>query len=172
MIFVFENSSNMYQTKELYGEYNVEMGQVRVSASPSILTCYGLGSCVAVFLYDRISRIGGGAHITLPCYNEHDTVDSKLHYADYALETVMYRMQALGASILHLRAKIVGGANISAFSSICVGSKNTEAILHILTKEGIFLAASDIGGNSGRKARFNTCTGLVEITHELKTYNL
>jgi chemotaxis protein CheD len=156
--------------QEPYTEYTLEMGQLRVSASPAMLTCYGLGSCVGVFLFDRTNRIGGGAHITLPFFDERDTVESKLHYADYAMETMLLRMQGIGASTNSLRAKIVGGANISGFSTLCVGMKNTESVRNILIKKGIFLAGTDVGGKSGRKVRFDTFTGQVHISTEFTNY--
>jgi chemotaxis protein CheD len=151
-------------------EYTLEMGQIKVSASHAVLTCYGLGSCVGIFLYDRITKVGGGAHITLPFYNEYGCVESNLHYADCAIETLIYRMQALGASSVTLRGKIVGGSNVAGFSSFCVGSENITSVRGILGKKGIFLAGSDVGGKSGRKARFDTLTGLVEVTQDSATY--
>ena len=163
---------SMSYIEKTYSEFALGMGQIKVSANPALLTCNGLGSCVGVFLYDRITRIGGGAHITLPLYNEYDCVESNLHYADCALETLLHRMHAVGASSITLRAKIVGGSNISGFSSLCVGSKNIESVRSILSKKGIFLAASDVGGNSGRKACFDTHTGLLEVVKDLTTYTI
>jgi chemotaxis receptor (MCP) glutamine deamidase CheD len=79
-------------------------------------------------------------------------------------------MQSLGASTISLRAKIVGGSNISGFSNICVGLKNIESVRCILSKKGIFLAGNDVGGKAGRRARFNTQTGNLEVTNESTTY--
>jgi chemotaxis protein CheD len=167
---MFYNFFFMHQVKETYLEYTLEMGQIKASADPAILTCYGLGSCVGVFLYDRLNKVGGGAHITLPAYNEFQQVESKLHYADCAIETLLYRMRSLGASTISLRAKVVGGSNISGFSNICVGLKNIESVRSILSKKGIFLAGNDVGGKAGRRARFNTQTGNLEVTNESTTY--
>jgi chemotaxis receptor (MCP) glutamine deamidase CheD len=81
-------------------------------------------------------------------------------------------MQAMGASTISLRAKIVGGSNLSGFSSICVGGKNIESVRGILSKKGVFLAGTDVGGKSGRKARFDTYTGLVEVTTDTTTFTI
>jgi chemotaxis protein CheD len=44
----------------------VRIGDVKVAAGPSVLFTIGLGSCVAVALYDPERRIGGLAHAMLP----------------------------------------------------------------------------------------------------------
>jgi chemotaxis receptor (MCP) glutamine deamidase CheD len=44
----------------------ITIAQVRIDQSPAILKAYGLGSCVAVALYDPEARIGGLGHLLLP----------------------------------------------------------------------------------------------------------
>lgn len=44
----------------------VTIAQVRIDQSPAVLAAYGLGSCVAVALYDPEARIGGLGHLLLP----------------------------------------------------------------------------------------------------------
>ena len=45
---------------------SLRAGELRVSEAPDRLAIHGLGSCVAVFVYDPGARIGGLAHILLP----------------------------------------------------------------------------------------------------------
>ena len=54
----------------------VGMGRYIVRHNPSEVSCLGLGSCVGVFLYDKVSKKGGVAHVMLPAKKE--TVDPSL----------------------------------------------------------------------------------------------
>ena len=42
---------------------NVNMGELKVVHNPVILQSIGLGSCIAICLYDKTKNIGGLAHI-------------------------------------------------------------------------------------------------------------
>ena len=45
----------------------VGLGEVKTSEDPAeVLTCLGLGSCVAVCLHDPVAKVAGMAHIVLP----------------------------------------------------------------------------------------------------------
>ena len=44
----------------------VGMGEGAVAVDPQVLSSPGIGSCVAVALYDSERRIGGMAHVMLP----------------------------------------------------------------------------------------------------------
>jgi len=47
-------------------EIRVKVADYAVANGESIISTIGLGSCVAIMLYDGSSRIGGLAHILLP----------------------------------------------------------------------------------------------------------
>ena len=47
-------------------EIRVKVADYAVANGDSIISTIGLGSCVAIMLYDGSSRIGGLAHILLP----------------------------------------------------------------------------------------------------------
>ncbi len=58
----------------------VGMGEFAVSHNPHTLSCIGLGSCIGVALYDRISHMGGLAHIMLPDSEEPESkISNPLH---------------------------------------------------------------------------------------------
>ncbi len=44
----------------------VGIGEVKVAEGEIRLVTYGIGSCVAIVLYDPITKIGGFAHCLLP----------------------------------------------------------------------------------------------------------
>ena len=49
----------------------VGLGDVKISDDPeSVLACLGLGSCVAVSVFDPVAKIWGMAHVVLPASQE------------------------------------------------------------------------------------------------------
>lgn len=139
---------------------------------PAILACYGLGSCIGLFLFDRFRKIAGGAHIMLPGQSP-----SNGHFADYlysseAISTMLQAMVEKGSKINELRAKLVGGANL--LSGDCevtrIGQENVLAVKNQLLRRNIYLAAEDVGGRLSRTARFNTLTGEVYVSSTGQRY--
>jgi len=46
---------------------NIGMGELVVSKDPQdVLSCIGLGACIAMCIWDPAARIGGVAHMLLP----------------------------------------------------------------------------------------------------------
>lgn len=142
----------------------VNMAGFNIAKSPNALATMGIGSCVAVCLYDQANKIGGLAHIMLP-YN---TTKDKLlcgKYADTGIDALVRLLNKNGAG--RLSAKIVGGASIftpTQQAVITVGKDNIESVKRILADRGIRIVAEDIGGSVGRSVVFYTETGIVEVT--------
>ena len=64
----------------------VGMADLNIAKAPGILTTLGLGSCVAIALYDRKQKIGGLAHIMLPSSKNIKRNENKAKFADTAVE--------------------------------------------------------------------------------------
>lgn len=146
---------------------HVGFGDYRVSSDPrSILTAIGLGSCVAVTLYDAEKKIGGMIHVVLPTGNGKETL-LKGKYADHGIPGLVEAMEEAGARHGHLTAKIAGGAKILKknypMSTIDVGEKNVQKCLEMLARLKIPVEAQDTGGSAGRAAEFHVGTGTLII---------
>lgn len=146
---------------------SVAMGQWAVAGAPTRIRTL-LGSCVGVVLYDRVSRIGGLAHVVLPAAR--GAVDHPGKYADTAIPTVIAELERrLGARVApRLSAKLVGGAsmfqvNTPAESNLNIGRRNQEAIEAILDALKIPIVARDLGGTTGRRLTLDTASGIVAI---------
>lgn len=144
------------------------LGEVKVSNDPSVvLTCLGLGSCIAVCFHDSIARIGGIAHVVLPS-SEGKPVKLSAKYADVAIPLLIEEMKKLGALKMRLRVKLVGGAEMSKAAgmdnSFKIGERNQSAVKGALVSENINIVAEEIGGNVGRTARLMVGSGLVTVT--------
>ncbi len=140
----------------------VGISELVVSEGDDTLKSYGLGSCLAVALYDPETDIGGLAHVMLPDGDAADNSDIKPgKYADTAIRALLRRMVERGASYTAVEAKIAGGSDMFQFESFGegVGQRNTEAAKAELEKLGVPLIAEDVGGKHGRTVEFTPETG-------------
>ncbi|WP_394730332.1 chemotaxis protein CheD [Altererythrobacter sp. GH1-8] len=142
----------------------VIQGQALASGDPQVEFNTVLGSCVATCLFDPRARIGGMNHFLLaePAHtNTPGRVDE--HFGAFLMELLINQMLAQGASKQRMRARLFGGANMSArFARI--GSANARFAREVLTREGIELVDADLEGSSARRVRFRPESGLVRCT--------
>jgi chemotaxis protein CheD len=137
-----------------------------VTPHPVVYICYGLGSCIGLFLTDRTMGLTAGAHIPLPTYS----YSGAFLGANQIIDQLLTSLAQQGSDLNCLRAKITGGAQMFESSSD-IGARNAEAVLNQLVAKKIFIAATDFGGKISRTARFNSITGKLEITtSEQKMY--
>jgi chemotaxis protein CheD len=139
----------------------LNINQPDVTDEAVIYTCFGIGSCIALFLNDRMTGLAGGAHIPLA----HEGTGAFVS-ATTLLDELLSKFQSKGSHLNVLRAKITGGAQVFE-STMAIGAENIKAIRHELVERKIFVAAEDVGGQLPRTARFNTRTGdLVVISQD------
>ncbi|OGI24789.1 MAG: hypothetical protein A2287_03060 [Candidatus Melainabacteria bacterium RIFOXYA12_FULL_32_12] len=144
---------------------NVKMGEIQVSKSPGTkLVAPGLGSCIALIMYDSVCKAAGLAHIVLPdstCYNKPNLLLGK--YADIAVPNLLDQMYRLGARKNNIVTKIAGGAQMFSFEKgsnvLNIGLRNTIAVKSALNKEGLSIQASNTGGTKGRTVQIDVLTG-------------
>jgi chemotaxis protein CheD len=137
-------------------------GQVYVSVrSESIVLI--LGSCVAVCIWDPINAIGGATHYLLPTWDGRGT--SSARYGNVAISSLLQKLADAGADREKLRAKVFGGGCLfgimrdGSANKDHLGIRNVEIAREILAKGRIPVAASDVGGDRGKRIVFRTDTG-------------
>jgi chemotaxis protein CheD len=152
-------------------EIAVGMGEIKVAEPPHCLVALGIGSCIAVALYAEDARIGGLAHIMLPCIKEAHNKSNAARFADVGIAMVIDEMTARGAQIQNIWAKIFGGANmfpgiISADSTMDIGKRNILTVRKELENHNIRIIAEEVGDHVGRTVLFDTRDGsaLVKTT--------
>lgn len=119
-----------------------------------------LGSCVSVCLYDPVLNVGGINHYMLPLWTGEGLATAK--YGNIAIEKLLERMIELGCYRKSLIAKIFGGAEQLGDHGIYgIGKRNVVVAHETLSSLKIPVVASSVGGDIGRKIRFNTGTGQV-----------
>lgn len=153
----------------------VGMGEGVVAVSPHTIISEGIGSCVALTLYDLRLRIGGLAHIMLPGSTEDASKNLKLetcnlqlvtfHCADTALDSLVHEMLNRGVDFKNIEAKMAGGAKmfLSNNGDYSIGRQNIESVKRVLEAKRIRLAAWDIGGHHGRNVEFHLSSGRMVI---------
>jgi chemotaxis protein CheD len=154
-------------------EHHLNIGDVVTSSRNVSYTCFGLGSCIGLFLQDRITGLSGGAHIFLP-EDESGPYDvSKRYNVSSALDEILKQFKSRGSDLTALRAKVVGGANVLGGDSQ-IGDRNTKSVVSQLVAKKIFIAALDVGGTYCRSAKFQSNTGqlTVRISQMNGTQNL
>ncbi len=117
-----------------------------------------LGSCVAVCLFDKQLKTGGINHFMLPLWNGNGLASPK--FGNIATEKLIEKMQRNGSTLKNIVAKVFGGAN-QMNSSMNIGARNIEIAKEVLAHYGITIIAENVGGNVGRKLKYNTGTGQV-----------
>jgi chemotaxis protein CheD len=133
-------------------------GQVFASASPTVVTTV-LGSCVAVCLWDPLTRIGGMNHYILPFAPPTERPSPR--YGETAIVELLSRLVALGAAPQSLQAKVFGGAHVlrELTGTLHLGARNVELAERSLQTLGIPVRERAAGGTAGRKLVFHTDDG-------------
>jgi chemotaxis protein CheD len=146
----------------------LNINEMDVSAEPVVYICYGLGSCIALFLTDRTKGLSGGVHIPLPYRSD----NSEWKDATCLIDELLEAFQAGGSDLNTLRAKVAGGAQVYG-NQVGIGMLNVEVVLKQLCDRKVYIAATDLGGNVSRTARYNSNSGELEIsTSEQKKYSI
>jgi chemotaxis protein CheD len=125
-----------------------------------------LGSCIAVGIFDPEARTGGLNHFMLPGdLGSSDFVRSpNAKYGMYAMELLINELIKLGARRTALKAKVFGGGSVLRFSGGAgsrIPGNNIDFAFEYLSREGIPVLASDVGGDEPRKIFFYARTGKV-----------
>lgn len=120
-----------------------------------------LGSCVAICLFDPVSRAGGMNHFMLPLWNGEGLPTPK--FGNVALDHLRKRMLALGVPHERMVAKVFGGGNVVGGLGVKIGDRNAEIALELLEEARITVVAQDVGGAHARKVIFNTSTGIALV---------
>jgi chemotaxis protein CheD len=145
----------------------VGLGEAKVlrarSGSDEALVAYGLGSCVAICLWDEQTETAGMAHVVLP--GQDPTGAPNARYALSALPALLSLMRAHGAARDpdRLVARLAGGAKVLVMDAIegvsRVGDANARAVQEALYEAGVFIQGFDLGGFLGRSVWFDPRDG-------------
>lgn len=146
----------------------VHIGDVKVAGDGSMLLTIGLGSCVAIALYDSNVKVGGLAHAMLPTPSSGRKHAPPGRFASTAVPQLFQLMTDAGASPRRIRARLAGGASmfrdLLEGDGLKLGRRNVEAAREALTELKIPIDGEDVFGTYGRSVYLNTGDGSLLVT--------
>jgi chemotaxis protein CheD len=147
-------------------EERVKVAGLATLVSAGHLVTVGLGSCVAITLWDRARRAGALVHVLLPEPPGESTVENPAKYASTAVPALEEAMRDRGAHGPYV-ATLTGGAGL--FGQLLkmrgenVGGRNVLAARAALAVARIPVVGEDTGGDYGRTVSLDVADGRVTV---------
>jgi chemotaxis protein CheD len=149
-------------------ELLVRVADLRAGVGDDVLVTVGLGSCVAILLYDAEARVGGLAHVLLPSPALAARDANPAKFPQYAVPNLLQLMTAQGARKDRVTGRLAGGASMFAAlappGTVQMGERNLVAARQALSSHGVPLVGEAVGGDYGRTVRFRVRDGRVEVS--------
>lgn len=157
----WDSVHQVWAAKILPGEFYVSVhGEMIVTV---------LGSCISCCIRDRIRGIGGMNHFMLPEQGEHSSsqwghnpLTQASRYGNWAMEFLINEILKRGGRREHLEVKLFGGGQMLA-SMADIGERNARFVHQYLAREGLTVAAADLGDSVARKVLYFPDTGAVKV---------
>lgn len=147
-------------------EIVVGVAQAAVLRGDGSIVSHGLGSCVAIVLYDPSTRTAGLAHVLLPNDSYSRDGSRATKFADAAVPHLIAEMRRAGARG-RLTARLIGGASMFGAlltkTGVNMGDRNVAAARDALTRAGITITGEDVGGDFGRTVWVAAVDGAVTV---------
>jgi len=148
-------------------EVIVKVADWAAERGDGVLVTLGLGSCVAIMLYDAQANAGAMAHVLLPSTSLARDITNRAKFPETAVPLLIERLKGLGADRRRLVAKLAGGASMFGQlvtpGTIQMGERNLLASRSALRAAAIPILRESVGGERGRSVRFHVKDGRVEI---------
>ena len=140
----------------------VPIGDMKIGQTPDVLATDTLGSCLCLTVYDPALQLGGLLHAMLPLskVNTQKAALNPFMFVDTGIPQLFQALSENGTHKERWKVKAFGCGNpMGAKEVFKIGERNYRALQEILSKEGICLAAEDIGGTISRKVALDLASG-------------
>jgi chemotaxis protein CheD len=130
------------------------------------ITTHAVGSCIAVCVFDPVVHVGGMLHFLLPeaRINPERAATHPAVFADTGIPLLFQKAYRHGLVKQRAIVKLVGGADMApsgvAFNT---GRRNLLAARSLLWRNGVFIAAEDVGGTDARTVHLSVGDGRLQI---------
>jgi len=145
----------------------VGISDMKVSNSPGdTLITYSLGSCIGVVVWDGKVKVGGLLHYMLPESGiDPDKARVKPYmFADTGIPRLFKAAYALGADKSRMVVKVFGGGQIMDADGVFnIGKRNYMILRRMFLKNGVMIAAEDVGGTVNRTVSLDVGTGVTRL---------
>ncbi len=134
--------------------YHLGPGYIFVNTQPSLISA-GLGSGVAVCVWDRVLGIGGMSHFQYPKPGRRDRPTAK--FGTVAIRTLIKMLVKMGARRENMEAQVFGGGHRYTYAKD-LGTKNVKVARRELKRSRIPIISEDVGGIQYRRVLYHTQT--------------
>jgi chemotaxis protein CheD len=147
---------------------NIGIGElIVVRSAEGTLATHAVGSCITVCLFDPVTTVAGMLHFLLP-EAKINPARAQAHPAVFADSGIPLLFQtAYRHGLVKARAivKLIGGAemppnNTGGFNT---GQRNLLAARSLLWRNGVFVAAEDVGGTDARTVHMSAVDGRLQV---------
>ena len=147
-------------------DQHVRIAHLAVARWDGRLLTIGLGSCVAIALYDAQQRVAGLAHVLLPDPSVARDASNPARFATTAVPLLLMAMRAAGARG-PFAGKLAGGAalfgNLLGTGGAQMGARNVAAARSTLAALHIPVVAEATGGAEGRSVSLDVASGAMTV---------
>ena len=140
----------------------VPTGDMKIGQTPDVLATDTLGSCLCLTVYDPLLQMGGLLHAMLPLskVNAQKAALNPFMFVDTGIPELFQRLSENDTQKERWKVKAVGCGNpMGAKEVFKIGERNYRVLREMLSKEGVRLAAEDIGGTKSRKVELDLASG-------------
>lgn len=145
----------------------VGMAELKIARAPGKLAALGLGSCVAICVYDPEVKVGGIVHVMLPLSSMATDNQNRAKFADTALPFLLEEMEKNGVKRERLDLKLVGGAEMFTHEikneRLKIGERNLQVIEDSCQKLGLKISDRCVGSNTGKSVTMDLESGMVQV---------
>jgi chemotaxis protein CheD len=145
----------------------IGIGELSVSTVPSMrITTHAVGSCIAVCVFDPTAHVAGMLHFLLPeaSINPERARTNPAVFADTGIPLLFQQAYRHGLAKQRAIVKLVGGADMAQTTgAFNTGKRNWLAARGLLWRNGVFVAAEDVGGTEARTVHMSVDDGRLQI---------
>lgn len=133
----------------------VGVADMKISSQPGdLIVTHALGSCLGVAVHDPAANVGGMLHVMLPqaSLNPDKAQANPFMFVDTALPAFFNALWAAGAVKGRTAVVVAGGSNLNGGETdrFAIGKRNYMTLRKMLWRNGIMIAAEDVGGSVPR----------------------
>ncbi len=134
------------------------------------ITTHALGSCIGLTIYDPSTAVGGLLHFMLPAPRDeaHASTRGPAMFASTGVPVLFTEAYRQGASKERLIVCAAGAAELMmSDSDFQIGRRNRTMMRKLFWKNGVTLAAEDLGGADARTLSLDLSDGTVRVRTRL-----
>lgn len=156
-------------------KYVIEVGDMKVGSEGDLLVTHALGSCLGLMVYDPVAKVGGLLHAMLPLskINQQKAAANPFMFVDMGVPALFKALYELGGQKQQMIVKAAGCGNpLGKNEMFKIGQRNYVVLKKLLWKNGVLLAADDVGGTNSRTVHFELSTGQTIISRNGQKWEL